>query len=66
MASTRDMLFNIAQIMAFSSSIMTLEVGDVIMTGTPAGISPLNPGDVVEAAIDGLGKLRNSVAAEQH
>ena len=39
MASTRDMLFNIAQIMAFSSSIMTLEVGDVIMTGTPAGIS---------------------------
>jgi len=66
MASTRDMLFNIAQIMAFSSSIMTLEVGDVIMTGTPAGISPLNLGDVVEAAIDGLGKLRNSVAAEQH
>jgi len=66
MASTRDMIFNIAQIMAFSSSIMTLEVGDVIMTGTPAGISPLNLGDVVEAAIDGLGKLRNSVAAEQH
>ena len=66
MASTRDMIFNIAQIIAFSSSIMTLEVGDVIMTGTPAGISPLNPGDVVEAAIDGLGKLRNSVAAEQH
>ena len=66
MASTRDMIFNIAQIIAFSSSIMTLEVGDVIMTGTPAGISPLNLGDVVEAAIDGLGKLRNSVAAEQH
>lgn len=66
MASTRDMIFNITQIIAFSSSIMTLEVGDVIMTGTPAGISPLNPGDVVEAAIDGLGKLRNSVAAEQH
>jgi len=66
MASTRDMIFNIAQIMAFASSIMTLEVGDVIMTGTPAGISPLNPGDVVEAAIDGLGKLRNTVAAEQH
>jgi len=66
MASTRDMIFNIAQIIAFASSIMTLEVGDVIMTGTPAGISPLNPGDVVEAAIDGLGELRNPVAAELH
>jgi len=45
---------------------MTLEPGDVIMTGTPAGISPLNPGDIVEVTIDGLGKLRNTVAAETH
>ena len=66
MASTRDMIFHIDQIIAFASSIMTLEAGDMIMTGTPAGISPLNPGDIVEVAIDGLGKLRNPVAVEQH
>lgn len=65
MASTRDMIFNIEQIIAYVSSIMTLEVGDAIMTGTPAGISPLNPGDIVEAAIEGLGKLSNPVAAEK-
>lgn len=64
MASTRDMIFQIDQLIAFISSIMTLEAGDVIMTGTPAGISPLHPGDVVEAAIDGIGSLRNLVAEE--
>jgi 2-keto-4-pentenoate hydratase/2-oxohepta-3-ene-1,7-dioic acid hydratase in catechol pathway len=66
MASTRDMIFHIDQLIAFISSIMTLEVGDIIMTGTPAGISPLHAGDVVEAAIDGIGKLRNIVAEEIH
>jgi len=66
MASTRDMIFRIDQIIAYISSIMTLEVGDAIMTGTPAGISPLNPGDVVESAIEGLGILRNPVASENH
>lgn len=64
MASTRDMIFNIDQLIAYASSIMTLEVGDVILTGTPAGISPLHPGDVVEAAIDGIGVLTNSVSLE--
>jgi 2-keto-4-pentenoate hydratase/2-oxohepta-3-ene-1,7-dioic acid hydratase in catechol pathway len=64
MASTRDMIFHIDQIIAFASTIMTLEVGDVIMTGTPAGINPLKPGDIVEATIDGLGTLSNPVAAD--
>ena len=64
MASTHDMIFHVDQIIAFASSIMTLEPGDVIMTGTPAGISPLHPGDVVEVTIEGLGKLRNPVAME--
>jgi 2-keto-4-pentenoate hydratase/2-oxohepta-3-ene-1,7-dioic acid hydratase in catechol pathway len=64
MASTRDMIFHIDQLIAFISSIMTLEIGDIIMTGTPAGISPLHAGDVVETAIDGIGKLRNIVAEE--
>lgn len=64
MASTRDMVFNIRQLIAYASTVMTLEPGDVLMTGTPAGVGPLQPGDVVEVAIEGLGKLRNPVAAE--
>jgi 2-keto-4-pentenoate hydratase/2-oxohepta-3-ene-1,7-dioic acid hydratase in catechol pathway len=64
MASTRDMIFHIDQLIAYVSSIMTLEVGDIILTGTPAGISPLHPGDVVEAAIEGIGKLANNVLFE--
>ena len=63
-ASTREMIFSIAQLIAFSSSIMTLHPGDVIMTGTPAGVGPLSPGDVVEISMEGVGVLRNPVAAE--
>jgi len=64
MASTKDMLLHVDQIIAYISSVMTLEPGDVIFTGTPAGVSPLHPGDVVEVSIDGLGKLRNPVEIE--
>lgn len=62
METTRAMVFSIAQIMVFISSVMTLEPGDVILTGTPAGISPLNHGDVVKVEIDGIGMLENPVA----
>jgi 2-keto-4-pentenoate hydratase/2-oxohepta-3-ene-1,7-dioic acid hydratase in catechol pathway len=64
MSSTRDMVFSVRQLIAFVSSVMTLEPGDIIMTGTPAGVAPLHPGDVVEITIEGLGKLRNPVIAE--
>jgi 5-oxopent-3-ene-1,2,5-tricarboxylate decarboxylase/2-hydroxyhepta-2,4-diene-1,7-dioate isomerase len=64
MGSTRDMVFSVRQLIAFASSIMTLEPGDVLMTGTPAGVSPLKPGDVVEVSIEGLGKLSNPVTQE--
>jgi 2-keto-4-pentenoate hydratase/2-oxohepta-3-ene-1,7-dioic acid hydratase in catechol pathway len=64
MASTRDMVFNVMQLVAFISSVMTLEPGDVILSGTPAGVSPIKPFDVVEVTIEGLGKLRNAVRAE--
>ena len=64
MGSTRDMVFNVRQLVAFASSIMTLEPGDILMTGTPAGVSPLRPGDTVEVNIEGLGTLRNPVVAE--
>jgi 2-keto-4-pentenoate hydratase/2-oxohepta-3-ene-1,7-dioic acid hydratase in catechol pathway len=63
MASTRDMVFNVNMLIAFISSIMTLEPGDLIFTGTPAGVGPLKPGDRVEVEIEGLGKLVNPVVA---
>jgi 2-keto-4-pentenoate hydratase/2-oxohepta-3-ene-1,7-dioic acid hydratase in catechol pathway len=63
MASTREMVFSIAQLVAFLSAVMTLEPGDVILTGTPAGVGVLKAGDVVEAAIEGIGSLRNPVVA---
>jgi 2-keto-4-pentenoate hydratase/2-oxohepta-3-ene-1,7-dioic acid hydratase in catechol pathway len=64
MASTRDMVFSVRTLIAFASSVMTLEPGDILMTGTPAGVSPLLPGDVVRVTIEGLGELCNPVAAE--
>ncbi len=64
MASTRDMLFNVRQLVAFISSVMTLFPGDVILTGTPAGVGPLTDGDEVAVTIDGIGTLRNPVASD--
>lgn len=61
MGSTRDMVFSVRQLIAYASSIMTLEPGDLLLTGTPAGVSPLHPGDVVEVQIEGLGTLKNPV-----
>jgi 2-keto-4-pentenoate hydratase/2-oxohepta-3-ene-1,7-dioic acid hydratase in catechol pathway len=63
MTSTRDMVFSISQLIAFASSVMTLEPGDLILTGTPAGVSPLAPGDTVEVTIEGIGSLSNPVAS---
>jgi len=64
MASTREMVFTIPQLIAFISSVMTLNPGDVILTGTPAGISPLEDGDSVEVSVEGIGELRNPVGKE--
>jgi len=64
MASTRDMVFNVTQLVAYASSVMTLYPGDIILTGTPSGVSPILSGDVVEVNIEGLGTLRNPVRAE--
>lgn len=61
MASTREMVFSIGQLIVFISSVMTLEPGDVIFSGTPAGIGPLVTGNTVEVNIEGLGTLRNTV-----
>ncbi len=64
MASTHDMVFQVPQLIAFVSSFMTIEPGDILLTGTPAGVGPLIPGDTVEVKIDGIGSLSNPVAAE--
>ena len=64
MASTRDMVFSVKQLIAFISSIMTLEPGDLIFTGTPAGIGSLQDGDVVTVTIEGIGALTNPVVKE--
>jgi 2-keto-4-pentenoate hydratase/2-oxohepta-3-ene-1,7-dioic acid hydratase in catechol pathway len=61
MASTRDMIFNVGVLIAYVSSIMTLEPGDLLFTGTPAGVDRLEAGDVVDVEIEGLGKLSNPV-----
>ncbi|MFL7870318.1 MAG: fumarylacetoacetate hydrolase family protein [Anaerolineales bacterium] len=64
MASTRDMVFNIGVLIAYISSIMTLEPGDLIFTGTPAGVGALKDGDEVVVEIEGLAELSNPVKAE--
>jgi 2-keto-4-pentenoate hydratase/2-oxohepta-3-ene-1,7-dioic acid hydratase in catechol pathway len=63
-ARTREMIFDVGEILAYISAVMTLEPGDVILTGTPEGVGPLKPGDVVEVEIEGIGRLRNYVVSE--
>lgn len=57
----REMAFAIPRLIAYISGIMTLEPGDLIATGTPAGVGPLAPGDTVEVELTGLSVVRNSV-----
>ncbi len=60
---TADLLVAVPALVSFISSIMTLEPGDVIATGTPAGVAPVVPGDIIEVEIDGIGVLTNRVEA---
>ncbi|MGB8981167.1 MAG: fumarylacetoacetate hydrolase family protein [Anaerolineales bacterium] len=64
MASTRDIVFNVPTLIAYVSSVMTLEPGDLIFTGTPAGVGELKNGDEVVVEIEGLGVLKNPVRKE--
>ncbi len=59
--NTSDMVFSPADIIAYAAAVMTLMPGDVVMTGTPAGVGPLVKEDVVEVEIEGIGTLQNSV-----
>jgi len=64
MASTRDMVFNVGVLIAYISSVMTLEPGDLIFTGTPSGVGELKDGDEVTVEIEGLGLIKNKVKTE--
>lgn len=64
MAPTRDMIFSIAEVIVYITSIMTLLPGDIIMTGTPAGVGALLAGDQVAVRIERLGELSNPVILE--
>ncbi|HEY6442287.1 MAG TPA: fumarylacetoacetate hydrolase family protein [Candidatus Acidoferrales bacterium] len=65
-ASLGEMIFSMDVVTRFVTQVMTLEPGDVISTGTPAGVGPLAAGDVVEVRVGGIGTLRNSVTGPQN
>ncbi|HEU4425125.1 MAG TPA: fumarylacetoacetate hydrolase family protein [Pilimelia sp.] len=60
---TRDMVFDVPTLVSYVSHVMTLLPGDVILTGTPAGVGPLAPGDLVSVRVEGIGELTNPAVA---
>ena len=64
-APATEMIFSIGAILSWITQVMTLVPGDVVATGTPAGVGPLVAGDVVEIAVSGVGTLRNPVVARE-
>ncbi|WJL95810.1 fumarylacetoacetate hydrolase family protein [Microbacterium sp. ET2] len=62
-APLTDMIFSVADIIAYASAAFTLLPGDVVLTGTPAGVGPIAAGDTVDVEIEGLGTLRNTARA---
>ena len=63
-SSTRELIFPVATLIAYISRIMTLLPGDIVSTGTPAGIGPLQPGDEFVVEVEGIGALRSPVVAQ--
>lgn len=63
--NTADMIFPVPVVLSYISRILTLQPGDVVLTGTPEGVGPLSPGDRVEVSVEGIGTLTNHVAAKQ-
>jgi len=60
-SSTKNLIFPVAELVRFISRVMTLYPGDIITTGTPAGIGPMQPGDRVDVQIEGIGTLSNTI-----
>lgn len=61
-SNTRHLIFNVQHLIEYASAMYTLQPGDIIMTGTPAGVGPVQPGDQINAGIAGLGELTMRVA----
>jgi len=59
--NTSDLVFPVTQLVSFISHVMTLLPGDIIATGTPFGVGPMQPGDTIEIKVEGIGTLRNTV-----
>ena len=64
-ANTGQMIFRIPEILEYISHNMTLEAGDLVLTGTPSGVGPISPGDTVEVEIEQIGTLKNGVVAAE-
>lgn len=62
--NTRDLVFSVPALIEYLTEFMTLEPGDIISTGTPKGISPIQPGDLITVEIPGVGVLENPIVAE--
>jgi 2-keto-4-pentenoate hydratase/2-oxohepta-3-ene-1,7-dioic acid hydratase in catechol pathway len=60
-----DMIFSVPRILAYITAFLTLEPGDLVLTGTPAGVGPMRPGQTVTVDIAGVGRLSNPVVAEE-
>ncbi|MFX1315920.1 MAG: fumarylacetoacetate hydrolase family protein [Promethearchaeota archaeon] len=63
-SNTKHLLFKIPQLMEYITKFFTMEAGDIVATGTPGGIGPVNPGDIIEATIEKIGTLTNKVILE--
>ena len=59
--NTKDMIFDIPSLVSWVSDYFTLEVGDLILTGTPSGVGPVKPGDVIECGITGVNSMKYEV-----
>jgi 5-oxopent-3-ene-1,2,5-tricarboxylate decarboxylase/2-hydroxyhepta-2,4-diene-1,7-dioate isomerase len=64
--NTKDMIFDVASLIEYFSSFMTLMPGDLILTGTPDGVVDCRPGDLIITEIDGIGALHNTIASQGH
>ncbi|MFW9824774.1 MAG: fumarylacetoacetate hydrolase family protein, partial [Candidatus Thorarchaeota archaeon] len=63
-SNTKHLLFKIPEIFEYITQLFTMEPGDIIATGTPGGIGPIQPGDLIEAVIENIGTLTNKVILE--
>jgi 2-keto-4-pentenoate hydratase/2-oxohepta-3-ene-1,7-dioic acid hydratase in catechol pathway len=64
-STTDKMIYGVAKVISYVSQFMTLQAGDVIITGTPDGVGPLQPGDTVEVEIDGIGVLETKIGRKE-